>query len=102
MKILENQQLITSINIPKGIKEKGEKMASFSKNVNGNYRVMYIHKIKDDDQFLMNPNMQNFEDVQKGQIIAHDNHGSIKSPHSGKLLMPLYQEQGKEGFYIIK
>ena len=101
-KILENQQLIKSINIPNDIRQKSEKMASFSKHVNGNYKVVYIHKIQDNDQFLMNPNMQNFEDIKKGQIIANDKNGSIKSPQSGKLLMPLYQEQGKEGFYIIK
>ena len=49
----------------------------------------------------MNPNMQNFENIKKGQIIASDNNGPVKSPCNGHLLMPLYQKEGREGFYII-
>ena len=45
--------------------------------------------------------MQNFEKIEKGQIVAQDKNGNILSPNKGFLLMPLYQSKGKEGFYII-
>ena len=77
-------------------------MEFFSKKTNGKYIVKYIHKIKLGDDFLMNPNMQNFEKIEKGEIIANAKNGPIKSPYNGYLLMPLYQEQGEEGFYIIQ
>ena len=37
----------------------------------------------------------------KNQTIAKDKNGLIKTTYSGYILMPLYQEKGTEGFYII-
>ena len=76
-------------------------MKSYPENINGHYTVKYIHKIKVDDEFLMNPNMHNFEKIKKGQVIAHNKMKPIKAPFDGYLLMPLYQSKGTEGFYLI-
>jgi len=100
-KILEKQKLIHPEAIPKRVKGNINKMTAFAKKTNGTYKVKYIHKIQPHDDFLMHPNMHNFQKIQKGEIIADDKSGPIKSPLSGHLLMPLYQEQGKEGFYIV-
>ena len=40
--------------------------------------------------------------IQKGELIGFDRKGKIYSQFNGKVLMPLYQEQGNEGFYIIQ
>ena len=55
-------------------------MSVFAHHVKGNYKVIYIHKIKKEDEFLMNPNMYNFEEIEKNQIIAQDKNGLIASP----------------------
>ena len=76
-------------------------MSEFAKKIKGTYAVKYIHKIKQDDEFLMHPNMLNFQKITRGETIGHDIRGTVQSPNSGYLLMPLYQSKGKEGFYII-
>ena len=76
-------------------------MSKFANKIKGNYAVKYIHKIKQEDEFLMNPNMLNFQKIKEGETIGHDIRGSVESPNSGYLLMPLYQNKGTEGFYII-
>jgi succinylglutamate desuccinylase len=100
-KILEAKKMIQSDSAPNKVRLNMKKMRDFSHQINGHYVVKYIHKIKANDDFLMNPNMQNFEKVKKMDIIAHDKNGPITAPYDGHLLMPLYQEQGTEGFYII-
>ena len=100
-KILEKKNIISPQSIPKRVKENITKMTEFAKKNNGVYKVNYIHRIKTNDDFLMHPNMSNFQPIKKGQIIAEDKNGPIKSNTTGYLLMPLYQEQGEEGFYIV-
>jgi len=101
-KILEKKEFISNNSIPEKVLKNYQNMINFSNKIKGNYSVKHIHKIKKNDNFLMYPNMQNFETIQKGQVIGEDENGPIKSPKTGHLLMPLYQEQGEEGFYIIQ
>ena len=64
--------------------------------------VRYVHKIDGTENFKMNPGFMNFQNVKKGDLLANDNKGSVIAPCSGVLLMPLYQNKGQEGFYIIE
>ena len=50
----------------------------------------------------MKSNVANFQDVKKNEVLGIDKEGEVKSPINGKILMPLYQTQGSEGFYIIQ
>jgi succinylglutamate desuccinylase len=52
--------------------------------------------------FKMMPNYQNFQKVRKGEIIARDNNGEIKASDDGLILMPLYQEKGEDGFFLVR
>jgi succinylglutamate desuccinylase len=66
--------------------------------------LVYVHHIPNDgsDGFQMNPGYRNFQSVAKGDIIATDNNGDIAVPADGYLLMPLYQLQGDEGFFVVQ
>jgi len=44
----------------------------------------------------------NFDPVTKGELLAYDRHGEIRAKFDGLILMPLYQKQGNDGFFIIK
>jgi succinylglutamate desuccinylase len=50
----------------------------------------------------MLPNYKNFQQVKKGQILAHDAQGPVKASNDGLLLMPKYQAQGDDGFFLIR
>jgi hypothetical protein len=62
--------------------------------------VLHRQPIDADDEFVMHPGFQNFDVVMRGQVLANDRRGPIKSPVSGMILMPLYQKKGDDGFFI--
>ncbi len=60
------------------------------------------HDITVEDQFVMRPNFHNFQRLKAGQIVADDVNGPVSVDKDCLLLMPLYQKQGEEGFFLIK
>jgi len=64
--------------------------------------LIYVHNIKQEDEFKMNNGYSNFQKVKKGELLGRDIEGDVLAPHTGYLMMPLYQKQGKEGFFITK
>ncbi len=64
--------------------------------------LITTHPIKPGDNFKMAPNYKNFTRVKKGDVLAYDKSGEIIAPEDALLLMPLYQKQGDDGFFLIK
>ncbi|MGB1217390.1 MAG: hypothetical protein ACPG5P_05915, partial [Saprospiraceae bacterium] len=64
--------------------------------------LVYCHGITDEDEFRMKEGYKNFQTVKKDEILAYDKNGEIRSRCDGSILMPLYQKQGEDGFFIIK
>jgi succinylglutamate desuccinylase len=60
------------------------------------------HKITDSDNFKMMPNYKNFQSIKKGEKLAMDKKGDIIAPEDCLILMPLYQTQGQDGFFLVK
>ena len=63
--------------------------------------LLYIHPIKNGDNFVMAPNYKNFQQVQKGDHLATDKSGKIYAPDDCLILMPLYQKQGDDGYFLV-
>ncbi len=64
--------------------------------------LVYKHIIEPGDRFIMRPGFENFQSVREGDWLADDQTGRIFSPCDGYMLMPLYQEQGDDGFFIVR
>ncbi|MEM6967125.1 MAG: succinylglutamate desuccinylase/aspartoacylase family protein [Bacteroidota bacterium] len=64
--------------------------------------LITIHSIQPEDEFQMIPNYKNFQSVKKGEVLASDKNGKIEAIEDGLILMPLYQKQGDDGFFLIK
>ena len=64
--------------------------------------LAYCHPIQEGDGFKMYPGYHNFQSVSKGEVLAADKNGDILCPEDGLILMPLYQKQGEDGFFIIR
>ena len=64
--------------------------------------LVYVHRITAEDAFEMNPGYQNFHAVRAGEAVGNDRHGEVIVPADGYLLMPLYQRQGNEGFFVLQ
>lgn len=59
--------------------------------------------IEPGESFRMEPGFVNLQPVHRGQLLAHGGRGAataIHAPFDGLLLMPLYQEQGSDGFFL--
>ncbi|MDQ8186487.1 succinylglutamate desuccinylase/aspartoacylase family protein [Pelagicoccus sp. SDUM812002] len=59
------------------------------------------YRIAADENFRMRPGFKNFDKVAKGQPLADNNDGLIRSPSDGRILMPLYQSEGDDGFFLL-
>lgn len=64
--------------------------------------MVYRHDIAPLDSFVMDPGYGNFHPVKAGQSVAQDVHGPVRVDRDARLLMPLYQKQGEEGFFLIR
>ena len=66
------------------------------------YEMKYRHRLEIKDDFYMLNGYKNFQPIKKGENLAMHNHKTIKSPGNFTIFMPLYQEQGEDGFFFIK
>ncbi|MEL7059085.1 MAG: succinylglutamate desuccinylase/aspartoacylase family protein [Acidobacteriota bacterium] len=64
--------------------------------------VVYRHPVLPSDDFVMEPGYVNFQRIHGGEILARDRRGPVLACESGRILMPLYQPQGEDGFFIVR
>ncbi|MFK7936575.1 MAG: succinylglutamate desuccinylase/aspartoacylase family protein [Saprospiraceae bacterium] len=77
-------------------------LVEYSKGLPQVSELLMVHSIKQGDHFKMKPGYKNFQTVKKGELLAHDRHGEIRAKADGAVLMPLYQKQGEDGFFLIQ
>ena len=73
-----------------------------AKGNNSFYEVIYRQAISGIDQFSMYPGFKSFDTLKKGTPLAVQNKEEIKAEKDTIIFMPLYQDQGEEGFFLIK
>lgn len=64
--------------------------------------LVFTHTIQPGDHFRMVPGYQNFQEIKAGEVLAYDKDGPVKASEDSLLLMPLYQKQGDDGFFLIR
>ncbi len=79
-----------------------QQLENLSKELPGKVKVVYRHSITPVDGFRMLPGYANFQPVKMGQTLAFDAGGEVKAPMDGYIFMPLYQEEGEDGFFIVQ
>ncbi len=50
----------------------------------------------------MEPGYTNLQEVKEGELLAHDHRGEILAREKGRVLMPLYQGLGDDGFFLAR
>lgn len=66
------------------------------------FEIKHRHGLENDDEFKMEPGFENFQKIEKGQLLAHKNGKEVRSEWNAHIFMPLYQSQGNDGFFIIE
>ncbi|MDJ0522038.1 MAG: succinylglutamate desuccinylase/aspartoacylase family protein [Planctomycetota bacterium] len=64
--------------------------------------VRYREPVVNGQPFRMRPGYVSFQRVRSGEVLADNGNHEITSPENGMILMPLYQKQGEDGFFIIR
>ncbi len=64
--------------------------------------VRFRHAIGAGGEYRTNPGFSSFGQVREGQIVGTQDGRPVSAPMSGLLLMPLYQEQGNDGFFVTR
>jgi len=75
-------------------------LASGDSNLPSAVEVRYRHGLDDRSVFEMLPEFSSFQHVRAGSPLATEAGEAVSSPISGFLLMPLYQDQGSDGFFV--
>jgi Succinylglutamate desuccinylase / Aspartoacylase family len=66
------------------------------------FEIKYRYAIKNGEKFNMNPGFENFEAIVKDQKLAQSDGVGITAMSNGRIFMPLYQELGEDGFFILQ
>lgn len=77
-------------------------LASIIMDEKRSFNITHRHEVKPGDDFVMEPGFVNFQKICKGELLAKDKKGEIISEWDARILMPLYQKQGDDGFFIIE
>lgn len=64
--------------------------------------IRHRHLVEEGDGFAMRPGWSSFQPVRRGEVVADDARGPIRVPESGYMLMPRYQGQGEDGYFIVR
>ncbi len=64
--------------------------------------VRHRHVVAVGDEFEMLEGFAGFDPIEAGQVIARDRRGPVCMPETGLLLMPRYQGQGEDGFFVVR
>lgn len=69
----------------------------------GVLEVRYRHAVPANRIYIMDPGYRSFDPVRKGERLgAWEDGKPVVARQSGRILMPLYQPQGEDGFFIVR
>ncbi len=66
------------------------------------FETVHRHPVTATDQYRTRPGFGNFQLIRAGQVVGDDWRGEVAAPMSGRLLMPLCQELGEDGFFVVR
>ncbi|MCG3133899.1 MAG: hypothetical protein HMLKMBBP_01165 [Planctomycetes bacterium] len=76
------------------------RLESFRGALPASLAVAYRHAIAPADRFAMRPGWRHFDPVTAGTPVADDARGPVLAPVTGRMLLPLYQPVGDDGFFV--
>jgi succinylglutamate desuccinylase len=85
-----------------GAREMREALRSARQDLPMIFEVRYRRPVGGGDRFSMRPGYRNFQRISAGDVVAHDRNGPVKAPEDGRIFLPLYQELGDDGFFVVR
>lgn len=66
------------------------------------FEIVHRHEILPGQTFKMNGQFKSFAAIEKDQLIAHSDGQPVLAPQAGLIFMPLYQDSGNDGYFIVR
>jgi len=91
--------------VPPDVADVPARRACLERAVGRTPRIVEItrrHAITPADAFAMAPGFVNFDRVRRGQVLARDVRGDVRAEADRRVLLPLYQPQGDDGFFLAR
>jgi succinylglutamate desuccinylase len=76
-------------------------LKAFSKDLPAVTYIKEKYTICHPGKFEMLPGFKSFDSVRKGQLLAHDGGKQVFANLDAFILMPLYQKEGMDGFFLV-
>jgi succinylglutamate desuccinylase len=95
--------VVAERHVPGGIARHRERLAAAAAGLPPAIEVAYVHRLEPGEPFAMAPGFHNFRAVARGEVLARqgpDLRREVRAPQDGILLMPRYQGQGLDGFFL--
>lgn len=64
--------------------------------------MRYRHGLEESTGFEMLEGYESFQQIRADELLGHDDDGDVRAARRGRILMPLYQVQGDDGFFIVR
>ena len=77
-------------------------LAEASKGQPAVVEIRHRHVVLPGDDFRMLPGFTSFQEIREGEVVAHDRSGPVRAPLAGMMLMPRYQGQGEDGYFLVR
>ena len=93
--------LVDPESVP-AVEEARQRLVEGAKGLPRVVEIRYRHGIRKEDGFQMLPGFVSFQTIREGDLLASDHRRELRAPEGGGILMPLYQRQGDDGFFVIR
>jgi succinylglutamate desuccinylase len=64
--------------------------------------LRHRHPVAEQDGFRMDPGYRGLQPVRRGELLGRDRTGEVRAPQRGRIVLPLYQELGDDGFFLVR
>ena len=93
---------IAPASLKESVESAREKLHNAARGQPGFVEIIHRHVVTDASVFTMQPGFVNFDCVQRGQLLAHENGTALTAGVGARLFMPLYQQQGDDGYFLAR
>ncbi|RLD18309.1 MAG: hypothetical protein DRI69_10540 [Bacteroidetes bacterium] len=77
-------------------------LIEYSKDLPKVAKLLSRYHVVDSSKFEMLPDFKSFGPVRKGELLAYENGNEITAGQDGYIVMPKYQNQGHDGFFLVE
>ncbi len=87
---------------PAAVERARARLAAAARGLPPVVETRHRHHVEVREAFTMRPGFENFTPVARGELLAHEAGREVRAAERGRVLLPLYQGQGQDGFFLAR